>query len=141
MERIHRRTQSLKAEMVATTDPLMRQKVCAYSHQGHGPRADHKGRIHISDFRHPAESHLHPAAGSYIRPEVRLQQPLELIAACRKNLAPRNPNITSVIGAEAVLWINFTLSSPNPCDHIEGRTDYKRPHPPPEVPCGCGDMR
>src|ERR1700749_3037327 len=27
--------------------PLMR----AYSHQGHGPRADQTGRIHISDFR------------------------------------------------------------------------------------------
>jgi hypothetical protein len=23
----------------------------AYSHQGHGPRADQTGRIHISDFR------------------------------------------------------------------------------------------
>src|ERR1700743_261865 len=25
----------------------------AYSHQGHGPRADQIGRIHISDFRTP----------------------------------------------------------------------------------------
>ena len=25
----------------------------AYSHQGHGPRADQTGRIHISDFRYP----------------------------------------------------------------------------------------
>jgi hypothetical protein len=25
----------------------------AYSHQGHGPRADQTGRIHISDFRNP----------------------------------------------------------------------------------------
>jgi hypothetical protein len=25
----------------------------AYSHQGHGPRADQTGRIHISDFRKP----------------------------------------------------------------------------------------
>ena len=27
--------------------------MCAYSHQGHGPRADQTGRIHISDFRNP----------------------------------------------------------------------------------------
>jgi len=33
------------------TGPLMRQQVRAYSHQGHGPRADQTGRIHISDFR------------------------------------------------------------------------------------------
>jgi hypothetical protein len=26
----------------------------AYSHHGHGPRADKTGRIHISDVRHPA---------------------------------------------------------------------------------------
>jgi transposase len=31
--------------------PLMRPKARAYSHQGHGPRADQTGRIHISDFR------------------------------------------------------------------------------------------
>src|SRR5947209_15582677 len=29
----------------------MRPKMRAYSHQGHGPRADQTGRIHISDFR------------------------------------------------------------------------------------------
>ena len=28
----------------------------AYSHQGHGPRADQTGRIHISDFRYPRTS-------------------------------------------------------------------------------------
>ena len=31
----------------------MRPKMRAYSHQGHGPRADQTGRIHISDFRNP----------------------------------------------------------------------------------------
>ena len=35
------------------TCPLMRPKARAYSHQGHGPRADQTGRIHISDFRFP----------------------------------------------------------------------------------------
>jgi hypothetical protein len=30
----------------------------AYSHHGHGPRADQKGRIHISDFRYPAKLSL-----------------------------------------------------------------------------------
>ena len=38
---------------------------CAYSHQGHGPRADQSGRIHISDFQYPATSHLQTAAGPY----------------------------------------------------------------------------
>jgi len=38
----------------------------AYSHQGHGPRADQTGRIHISDFRYPANSLLRNAAGPYI---------------------------------------------------------------------------
>ena len=45
----------------------MRPIACAYSHQGHGPRADQTGRIHISDFRYPAYSHLQTAAGPYIR--------------------------------------------------------------------------
>jgi len=44
----------------------MRSMVRAYSQQGHGPRADHKGRIHISDFRTPARPHLRNAAGPYI---------------------------------------------------------------------------
>src|SRR4029453_16757306 len=30
----------------------MRPKTRAYTHQGHGPRADDTGRIHISDFRY-----------------------------------------------------------------------------------------
>ena len=34
--------------------PLMRPTARAYPHQGHGPRADPTGRIHISDFRTPA---------------------------------------------------------------------------------------
>jgi len=38
----------------------------AYSHHGHGPRADRTGRIHISDFRYPAKSQLQTAAGPYI---------------------------------------------------------------------------
>ena len=49
------------------TCPLMRSMERAYSHQGHGPRADRTGRIHISDFRYPARSHLRNAAGPYIR--------------------------------------------------------------------------
>jgi len=39
----------------------------AYSHQGHGPRADQTGRIHISDFATHAQSLLRNAAGPYIR--------------------------------------------------------------------------
>ncbi len=30
----------------------------AYIHQGHGPRADQTGRIHISDFRYPRTNSL-----------------------------------------------------------------------------------
>ena len=37
----------------------------AYSHQGHGPRADQKGRIQIREVRLPARSHLRSAAGPY----------------------------------------------------------------------------
>jgi hypothetical protein len=51
MERTDERIKSLVARMVARQPPLMRTKVRAYSHQGHGPRADQTGRIHISDFR------------------------------------------------------------------------------------------
>ena len=47
--------------------PPMRPMARAYSHHGHGPRADLTGRIHISDFRHPAKPHLRNAAGPYIR--------------------------------------------------------------------------
>ncbi|MEG3619523.1 hypothetical protein V5T82_13740, partial [Magnetovibrio sp. PR-2] len=36
------------------TCPLKRSMERAYSHRGHGPRADQTGRIHISDFRNPA---------------------------------------------------------------------------------------
>jgi hypothetical protein len=41
-------------------------KGVAYSHQGHGPRADQTGRIHISDIRIPENSLLQTAAGPYI---------------------------------------------------------------------------
>ena len=30
----------------------------AYTHRGHGPRADQTGRIHISDFRFPRTNSL-----------------------------------------------------------------------------------
>ena len=54
MERIDIRIQSLVTLMVCLpTYPLMRPTMRAYSHQGHGPRADQTGRIHISDFRNP----------------------------------------------------------------------------------------
>jgi hypothetical protein len=66
MERTKKRTQSLLANMVEKTGPLMRSMARAYSHHGHGPRADQTGRIHISDFRNPAKPQLHPAAGPYI---------------------------------------------------------------------------
>jgi hypothetical protein len=33
----------------------MRPTTRAYSHQGHGPRADQVGRIHISDIRYLAK--------------------------------------------------------------------------------------
>ena len=36
----------------------MRPKARAYTHQGHGPRADQTGRIHISDFRFPRTNSL-----------------------------------------------------------------------------------
>ena len=38
----------------------------AYSHQGHGPRADQPGRIHISDSAFYAQSLLRRAAGPYM---------------------------------------------------------------------------
>ena len=38
------------------TCPLMRPMVRAYSHQGHDPRVDQTGRIHISDFRNPSQT-------------------------------------------------------------------------------------
>jgi len=70
MERIKIRAQSLLTQMAAQTYgltcPLMRPNVRAYSHQGDGPRADQTGRIHISDFRYPANSLLQTAAGPYI---------------------------------------------------------------------------
>jgi len=44
----------------------MRPPAHAYSHHGHGPRADQTGRIHISDFRNPVCSLLPTAAGPYI---------------------------------------------------------------------------
>jgi len=66
MERIKKRTQSLMTQMVEIIYPLMRPMARAYSHQGHGPRADQTGRIHISDFRYPAKSHLQTAVGPYI---------------------------------------------------------------------------
>ena len=44
----------------------------AYSHQGHGPRADQTGRIHISDFRYPRTTLLRNAAGPYIGANSRL---------------------------------------------------------------------
>ena len=35
-------------------------------HQGHGPRAEQTGRIHMSDFRYPVHTRLRTAAGPYI---------------------------------------------------------------------------
>ena len=71
MERIKIRTQSLLTQMVAQTSwadlSANETKVRAYSHQGHGPRADQTGRIHISELRYPAYSPLQTAAGPYIR--------------------------------------------------------------------------
>ena len=71
MERIKMRTQSLLTRMVAKSSradlSANETKVCAYSHQGHGPRADQTGRIHISDFRYPVIFLLRKAAGPYIR--------------------------------------------------------------------------
>jgi hypothetical protein len=37
-------------------------------HQGHDPRADQTGRIHMSDFRYPVHTRLRTAAGPYIVP-------------------------------------------------------------------------
>ena len=70
MERIKKRTQSLMTLRVAQTSradlSANETKARAYSHHGHGPRADQTGRIHISDFRHPADILLRNAAGPYI---------------------------------------------------------------------------
>jgi len=70
MERTKKRTQSLMTQMAADTFPVglsaNETKARAYSHHGHGPRADQTGRIHISDFRYPADILLRNAAGPYI---------------------------------------------------------------------------
>ena len=50
----------------------MRPLAPAYSHHGHGPRAEQTGRIHISDFRYPADILLRNAAGPYIWVSQRL---------------------------------------------------------------------
>ena len=72
MERIKKRPQrlmTLMADLPAL--PLMRPMARAYSHHGHGPRADQTGRIHISDFRTSVlETLLRTAAGPYIRVKV-----------------------------------------------------------------------
>ena len=80
MERIKKRTQSLMTLMVAQASwanlSANETKARAYSHHGHGPRADQTGRIHISDFRYPAKILLLNAAGPYIwvsRSEIRKQ--------------------------------------------------------------------
>jgi len=45
----------------------MRPKARAYFQNGHGPKTDQIGRIHISDFRILCQTHLRNAAGPYIR--------------------------------------------------------------------------
>jgi hypothetical protein len=65
--------------------PLMRPKVRAYSHQGHGPRADQTGRIHISDFRYPANSFLQTAAGPYMGSEADVFGDLKSRLLCPSN--------------------------------------------------------
>jgi hypothetical protein len=80
MERIKLRTRSLLTQMVAQISRqaclLMRPKVRAYSHQGHGPRADQTGRVYISDFRYPENSFLHSVAGPYSWVRLRLNHAL-----------------------------------------------------------------
>ena len=79
MERIKKRTQSLMTLMVAQASwanlSANETKARAYSHHGHGPRADQTGRIHISDFRYPAKILLRKAAGPYIGSTARILRP------------------------------------------------------------------
>jgi hypothetical protein len=62
----------------------MRPMARAYSHHGHGPRADQTGRIHISDFRYPAKSHLQTAAGPYIRVNFGSRERFLVMSAIRR---------------------------------------------------------
>ena len=58
-------------------------------HQGHGPRADQTGLIHISDFRFPVNSHLRNAADPY--KGVKRQQ--RCVMSCNDRKGPdRNKN-------------------------------------------------
>jgi len=64
----------------------------AYSHQGHGPRADQTGRIHISDFRNPRTISL--AKGSR---SIHWGHQQKSIAPSSTSGFPRKPDITAVI--------------------------------------------
>jgi hypothetical protein len=67
--------------------PLMRSKVRAYSHQGHGPRADQQAGYNISDFRqHP--SHLRTAAGPYKRVATSWSHSPSCVQVALSNAAP-----------------------------------------------------
>ena len=53
---------------------LIKPKVRAHSHQGHGLRADLIGWIHICDFRYPAKSLLLTAADHIFVPQAEVSQ-------------------------------------------------------------------
>ena len=55
---------STRCRRLPATYPLIKTR--AYSHQGHGPRADQTGRIHIAASAIHARSHFRNAAGPYI---------------------------------------------------------------------------
>ena len=104
MERTKKRPQNLLARMVATDLSAKEITVRAYSHHGHGPRADQKGRIHICDFRSHAETQLHSAAGPYILASrgrmtgARIATAPEAIADILKSLVRSTPESGRVSG-------------------------------------------
>ena len=51
---------------IVSVDLFLKPLARTYSHHSRGPQADQTGRIHISDFRNPATSHVRIAAGPYI---------------------------------------------------------------------------
>jgi uncharacterized protein (DUF2267 family) len=63
----------------------MRPKARAYTHQGHGPRADQTGRIHISDFRFPRTNLLAISSRSI---HLGQKRPSALVASHRNQPVP-----------------------------------------------------
>ena len=60
----------------------------AYSHQGHGPRVDQTGRIHISDFRNPRTNSIAKRSRSIHTGHKRVREPSLLVQNPNKLLDP-----------------------------------------------------